>query len=111
MNHELIALLRLLLKRHNNGHTPSYTLLRVNEGYAHIEVSMPQAPAALAELAGSLFTPSTPNVDFLVMRQILRETGAATNRYACGIKASLAGAGPGQLTITFSLPTSAYNNY
>ena len=95
---------------------------------------MPQAPAALAESAGSLFTPSTPNVDFLVMRQILRETGAATNRYACGIKASLAGGDkksvkgkgksavayeakyvtgtdPCQLTITFSLPTSAYNNY
>lgn len=134
VNHELIALLRLLLKRHNNGHTPAYTLLCVNEGYAHIEVSMPKAPTALAESAGSLFTPSTPNVDFLVMRQILRETGAATNRYACGIKASLAGrdkksvkelgksavayeakyvtgTDPCQLTITFSLPTSAYSNY
>lgn len=111
VNPELITLLRLLLKRHNGGKSPAYRLLHITKGYAYIEVSMPQASALLAEAASSLFTPSTPDVDFLVMRQILRETGAATNRYACGIKASVADEDAPRLTITFSLPTSAYNNY
>ena len=111
VNEELLTLLQLLLKRNNGGQSPSYNLADIAKGYAHIEVSMPHASARLAESASTLFTPSTPDIDFLVMRQILRETGAATNRYACGIKSSVAGGGSPCLTITFSLPTSAYNNY
>lgn len=111
VNPELITLLRLLLKRHNGGQPPSYHLLHITKGYAHIEVSMPHAPAPLAGAASSLFTPSTPDADFLVMRQILRETGAATNRYACGIKAATTNTEGSHLTITFSLPISAYSNY
>lgn len=37
--------------------------------------------------AEHLFSTSTPDVDFLIMRQIIREIGNATMRYGAGINA------------------------
>ena len=101
-NEELIILLRTILKRHNNGKTPVYTIEDENAEYIEIRTSISQTitksgiadsqtitKTGITDAGNSLrdiFTPHTTDVDFLILRQILREIGSTTNRYACGIK-------------------------
>ena len=78
INPELYQYLLVLLKRH---------------GYEVKGLSAKDASyAALKFIAStsdhsSLFTPSSPHTDYLVMRQIVRETADSTNAYGAGISA------------------------
>ncbi len=91
-NKELFIFLRLLLKRHNKGKYPSCTAFISDAKYVDVQCVMDcfeYSESAVPEL----FTPSTVNVDFLVMRQILRETGETSLHYGCGINASVKSSG------------------
>lgn len=109
-NDELITLLRTILKRHNNGKTPVYTIEDENAEYIEIKTSISQtiSKSVISDAGNSLrdlFTPHTTDVDFLILRQILREIGSTTNRYACGIKiVSNDNEDNTQPTISFMLP-------
>lgn len=109
-NDELITLLRTILKRHNNGKTPVYTIEDENAEYIEIRTSISQtiSKSVISDAGNSLrdlFTPHTTDVDFLILRQILREIGSTTNRYACGIKiVSNDNEDNTQPTIAFMLP-------
>ncbi|MBR4572539.1 MAG: hypothetical protein IKO28_03875 [Prevotella sp.] len=78
INPELYQYLLVLLKRHG------YEV----KGLSAKDTSY----AALKFIAStsdhsSLFTPSSPHTDYLVMRQIVRETADSTNAYGAGISA------------------------
>lgn len=100
-NKELMAFLKLLLKRHNAKKTPSCTIRTENDKYAIATFQMDSSPLS-SDKSLILFSPSTPDADFLIMRQILRETGEASLRYGCGISAS--NNGNGTLEIDVRLP-------
>lgn len=100
-NKELMAFLKLLLKRHNAKKTPSCTIRTENDKYAIATFQMDSSPLS-SDKSQILFSPSTPDADFLIMRQILRETGEASLRYGCGISAS--NNGNGTLEIDVRLP-------
>ena len=83
-NRELMTYLRVLLKRHNGNKTPHPHVIGKYGHYIRIAFDMDHADYN-AEQAVLLFAPSTHNADFLIMRQIMRETGNTTNSYGCGI--------------------------
>lgn len=85
-NQELMQYLKLLLKRHNGGKMPSYTVSKITEKYITLNFKM-DTNRLLATTIDKLFSTSSPNVDFLIMRQIIRETGNASMCYGAGISA------------------------
>ena len=87
-NGELMSYLGVLLRRNNGGHIPPCTVSCSKDKYVTLAFSM-AGNRRLAAYTDSLFTASTPNVDFLVMRQIVRETGSASLHYGAGISAGL----------------------
>lgn len=88
-NRELIIYLNILLKEQNNGKTPSVSYITPSEGDSYVNISFEmnslRHPYSDEELS-KMFTPETHDVDFLILRQIVREIGNATMHYACGIK-------------------------
>ena len=88
MNKELAAYLLLLLKRHNGGTSPQAGFVDGELRFAmqHSDIT----PENIAQL----FTPQTPHADYLVMRQIIRETADATMAYKAGITARIIGMVP-----------------
>ena len=113
-NAELFRYLLLLLKRHNGGEAP---LCKVTKGgapssgearkYVALSFEMPSS-AITSETLATLFTPSTPHTDYLVMRQIVRETADSTNAYGSGISALITPDGVPCITVTIPrfLPNS-----
>ena len=87
-NKELMDYFKVLLRRHNGGKSPSCAVSQCSEKYVTIDFVM-AGNSMLNPSANSLFSTTTPNVDFLVMRQIVRETGNSTMRYGAGITASV----------------------
>lgn len=85
-NNELISYLKVLLKRHNGGKMPSCTITTRSDSYVTINFHMTNSRLSVTT-AEHLFSTSTPDVDFLIMRQIIREIGNATMRYGAGINA------------------------
>lgn len=83
INEELINYLKLLLKRKNSGKKPIYSAT-MEGNYASISCQLPYSTIP-AYISKDIFTPQSPDTDFLIMRQILREIGDATNRYGTGI--------------------------
>jgi hypothetical protein len=84
----------LLLKRKNNRETPSAEILlsagATNNGrkYITLAIDCPNVRMSKSE-AEALFSLATTDVDYLVIRQILRENGTATNAFAIGIRAEV----------------------
>lgn len=109
-NGELISLLRQLLKRHNNSKAPAYFVMKHSAEYIEIGTritnALPNAARHESANPADLFTPHTIDVDFIILRQILREIGSTTNRYACGIRSinDHPDATDSMLTIAFTLP-------
>lgn len=93
-NRQLMDYLVLLLKRKNNRETPSAEILlsagATNKGrkYITLAIDCPNVRMGKAE-AEALFSLATTDVDYLVIRQILRENGTATNAFAIGIRAEV----------------------
>lgn len=85
-NRELMLYLRFLLRRSNGGKTPRCTVAQRGNGYVVLRFVMSGNPG-LRQSCERLFTASTPDVDFLIMRQIVRETADSSLRYAAGITA------------------------
>lgn len=88
VNRELFSLLTLLIKRHNSGKLPLCNLRQADDNRYIVANFLMEYSTITSDKDAVLFTPSSINVDFLVMRQILRETGEETLRYGCGISAS-----------------------
>lgn len=99
-NKELMAYLCLLLKRHNGGRLPHSTISQTDTNYVSISFIMERGQQLLPSI-NVLFSTSTPDVDFLIMRQIIRETTNTSLHYNCGISASIS---DGQAVITIVLP-------
>ena len=93
-NRQLMDYLVLLLKRKNNRETPSAEVLLNGGGtnmgrkYITLAVDCPNVRRNKAE-AEALFSLATTDVDYLIIRQILRENGTATNAFAIGIRAEV----------------------
>ena len=93
-NRQLMDYLVLLLKRKNNRETPSAEILlsagATNKGrkYITLAIDCPNVRMSKSE-AEALFSLATTDVDYLVIRQILRENGTATNAFAIGIRAEV----------------------
>ena len=84
-----------LLKRKNGGKPLAPVVTNTNDGYQHIDVAIcnPQLVAALAGRPALLFSPQTPDADFLVCCQIMRDMGESTGKRGCGISARLGSGG------------------
>ena len=102
VNEELMSYLCQLLKQHNGGDDPVYTVHAVEEHYCCIWAQMPGLKLEHSAMT-NLFSSATLDADYLVMRQILRETGEASLRYNCGICVLQK---EGQTVISFTLPIS-----
>ena len=100
VNEDLIRYLLLLLKRRNGGIPPVATYSVVDNNTCSISFQMTDSPLS-PEQVTSLFSPSTPHTDYLVMRQIVREMVDATLSYRSGISATMLDATP---VITITLP-------
>ena len=93
-NRQLMDYLVLLLKRKNNRETPSAEVLLNGGGtnmgrkYITLAIDCPNVRMNKAD-AEALFSLATTDVDYLVIRQILRENGTATNAFAIGIRAEV----------------------
>lgn len=85
-NRELIAYLRLLLRRHNGGKRPCCSVAKYDKDYVTLDFVMSNN-SSLVNYCNVLFSTDTPNVDFLIMRQIIREMTNTSLRYAAGITA------------------------
>lgn len=91
-NRELMQYLRFLLRRSNGGKTPRCTVVQRGDGYVVLRFVMSGNPG-LRQCCERLFTAATPDADFLIMRQIVRETADSSLRYAAGIRAKDSGDG------------------
>ena len=105
-NHEMMDYLQLLLKRHNSGIEPEYSIVENQLGYHEIHVLMSDFSHSITILP-QMFSSLTQDTDFLVMRQILREMGEASMCYGCGISVSQQQA---QVVIKFTLPAIKNRN-
>lgn len=90
-NKQLMDYLVLLLKRKNNRETPSAEVLpsggaNPERKYVTLAIDCFNVRMVKAD-AETLFSLTTKDVDYLIMRQILRENGTATNAFAIGIRA------------------------
>lgn len=97
-NKELMDYLQQLLKRHNGGEHPLLTVASAHDSYCTVSACMRYFDKPMSAVP-LLFTASTCDVDFLIMRQILRETGSACQCYVCGISACADESG----AVTFSI--------
>jgi signal transduction histidine kinase len=95
---DTVAYMFEILKRCNNGkpvaistslrsETPDGKALYVEAAVTLTDLVVPD------EKVAQLFTPFTANLDFMLVRQIVREMGEATNLRACGVSAEKDGEG------------------
>lgn len=103
-NKQLMDYLVLLLKRKNNRETPSAEIILgggSNLGRKYITLAVDCFNIRMLKAdAEALFSLATKDVDYLIMRQILRENGTATNAFAIGIRAEIADKGYTRFIIT-----------
>lgn len=84
-NEQLMAYLSLIIKRKNNREIPVAKWSREQAKYLTLTILCPGFILTDKELSEA-FSPSSTDVDMLILRQILRETGSASNSYASGIR-------------------------
>lgn len=103
-NKQLMDYLVLLLKRKNNRETPSAELLLTGGAnperkYVTLAIDCFNIRMLKAD-AEALFSLATKDIDYLIMRQILRENGTATNAFAIGIRAEVTDKGYTRFLLT-----------
>ena len=103
-NKQLMHYLVLLLKRKNNRETPTAEILPTggaNPGRKYITLAIDCYNVRMTKPAAeALFSLATSDVDYLIMRQILRENGTATNAFAIGIRAEVTDRGYTRFLLT-----------
>lgn len=103
-NKQLMDYLVLLLKRKNNRETPSAEIILgggSNLGRKYITLAVDCFNIRMLKAdAEALFSLATKDVDYLIMRQILRENGTATNAFAIGIRAEVTDKGYTRFVVT-----------
>lgn len=103
-NKLLMHYLVLLLKRKNNRETPTAEILPTggaNPGRKYITLAIDCCNVRMTKPAAeALFSLATTDVDYLIMRQILRENGTATNAFAIGIRAEVTDKGYTRFLLT-----------
>lgn len=103
-NKQLMDYLVLLLKRKNNRETPSAEIILgggSNLGRKYITLAVDCFNIRMLKAdAEALFSLATKDVDYLIMRQILRENGTATNAFAIGVRAEVTDKGYTRFIIT-----------
>ena len=103
-NKQLMHYLVLLLKRKNNRETPTAEILPTggaNPGRKYITLAIDCCNVRMTKPAAeALFSLATTDVDYLIMRQILRENGTATNAFAIGIRAEVTDRGYTRFLLT-----------
>lgn len=99
----MTTLLMATLKR-INGYKPVETTVEQQGAYTRVSLEVRNEKFKVE--SSIIFTPVTPNLKFLLCKQIVREMGEVTNLRACGISAIADGQGTVALTIT--LPTKYY---
>ena len=97
---ETINYLLFLLKRCNQNQMPSLSRSAEHNGCAVVTASMTYCKYTGQQCA-TLFSSGSPDFDFLLCRQIVREIGEATGKRACGIEARL---GDNGIDIVMTLP-------
>lgn len=103
---ESVDFLVALLKRCNQNNMPSLSQSQPHNGCVVVTASMAYCFYSTQQCS-LLFTSHTPNLDFLLCRQIIREMGEATGKRACGIEAQ---SREGGIDIYMTLPT-LYSSY
>ena len=83
-NHSLMNFLCFILKKRNNQMTPVVESLSVNDNYLTFHLLCENIEMTETERS-LLFSLSSKDFDFLVIRQILRDIGNASNHFATGI--------------------------
>ncbi len=96
---ELYRYLMALLKKVNGGKKPEITE-GGRQGHCTTIRTTLSEQTANTDICRNLFTPQTPDLRFLVCRQIVREMGESTNLRACGITAACTPDNRLQLEIT-----------
>ena len=76
-----------ILKRKNGGNKIQPKAAGESDGYMllSIELDNVQLASGLGESPSSLFSPFTPDVDFLICCQIVRDMGEYTGLRGCGM--------------------------
>lgn len=84
-----IDYLKSILKKKNHGKDIKPSLTNESDGYVLLDFVLenPDLVADVGSTPSVLFTASTPDVDFLVCCQIMRDMGECTGARGCGIKA------------------------
>lgn len=103
INEYILSFLFVKLRKHNGGIIPKYIISSIETSrkrYYVISVSLPNFDKPLSEVP-TLFSTDTSDIDFLVMRQILRATAEASQYYECGIGAELL---DGVVTMRITIP-------
>lgn len=96
----LVQYLLDLIRTQNGGH--SATLSVESESGRYIVFRATCTDRSITdEACRNLFMPSVTNIPYLICRQIVRETGEATNLHACGITAETV---DGRLSLLITLP-------
>lgn len=83
---DMVRYLFELLRRLNGNEKQELQVGESNDKYVEIKVPMPKAGISKTQCE-TLFTPSTPDMRYMVCRQIVREVGEATASRGCGIQA------------------------
>lgn len=86
INRHLLDYLNFLLKNKNNKVRPDVSIESANDTYITLRYKCGEISMSDKE-ASRLFAHETTHVDWLIIRQIIRETGSSANAFACGVKA------------------------
>ena len=103
VNGELMSFLFVKLRKHNGGKSPVYSMCQMttsHKQYYVISAALPYFDKPLSSVS-ALFSTDTSDMDFLVIRQILRETAESSQHYECGIAAEIL---EGVVNIKITLP-------
>lgn len=106
LDEDMNAYLFELLKKLNNDQRPQIDVSE-NGQLCVVKVRLDQY-IVTAEDCQQLFTPYTRDIRFLLIRQIVREMGEATNLRACGVDATMEG---GRLVVMLIMPRRAAQQF
>lgn len=85
VNEGLLDYLMALIKKKNSRMNPDHTIVEaIDNNYVSLRLYCPQLEMG-NETPSTVFSSSTSDYDYLVMKQIMREIGAITNAFRTGI--------------------------
>ncbi len=97
----MLAYMMEILKKQNKGDNPTVTIEEKGTGYLLIHFGMDKMQLKPQECQ-ELFSPMMQNLPFLLCRQIIRDTGEATNARGCGVVAEVSDNGTATINVTLA---------